>query len=346
MKLRPGTSGDTVVAGTPWYEQGGALGLGTVGLGALSILAGFGVLALAALGPFWPVFDIASHAALHAFGAVAGGGLAIFLVWRGRSWLGFLALPAVAIATVAFPASVAIFSTWDVDSSVATIERDTLRIVALNTWHANDDLEAMVVFLEQVQADIVVLAEFGPPKIRTLRRLADTYPYQTGCAEIWYCSMHLLSRHPVRETQFLSRHLRTGPPTVLAKLGPKFRGLEIIGVHLMRPIDSYLGNYREVRQIAGMAREAAKTSPVIVAGDFNLTGWSANWRRFRAESGLKHMDRFLPSWPAKPRGRPQLAIDHVFASPDMTFEQVRLGPSVGSDHRPLIVDVRLLPQPG
>ncbi len=341
MKLKTGTSGSTVVAGTPWYEQAGALGLGTVGLGALSLLAGLGVLGLAMLGPIWPVFDIAAHLGLHAAGAVFGGILAIFLVWCGWPIRAVLALPAIAVATIALPSVIAIFSTLGVDDATTRPAQGTLRIVSLNTWHSNQDLDATVTFLEQVKADVVVLAEFGPEKRRVLRRLATSYPYQTGCSQVIYCGMQLLSRYPLKNTSFLSRHLRTGPPTVLATLGPELGGLQIIGVHLMRPIDSYLGNYREVQQIAGLAREANILGPVVVAGDFNLTGWSSNWRTFRNRSGLMHMDRFLPSWPAAPSGLPQLAIDHVFASQGITFERVRLGPAVGSDHRPLVVDIRL-----
>jgi endonuclease/exonuclease/phosphatase (EEP) superfamily protein YafD len=107
----------------------------------------------------------------------------------------------------------------------------------------------------------------------------------------------------------------------------------------MRPIDEPAEHMTEIRGVASLARSTP--DPVLVAGDFNATWWSHSFRVFEEESGLTHMGRFLPSWPAEARGLPQLDIDHLWVSRSLTTEEVHLGPNIGSDHRPLVATMRL-----
>lgn len=352
----PRSSGASLVAGSVYREQAAAAIrdvptakdsaplLLFVRLAAfLAVLAGCGVLGLAAFGRFIPVMDIASHAAFHAVGAIVGGLTALLLAQCGHAWRACAGLATIAVATVLTPVAIASMSEMDRAALIAARPAGMLRLVSLNTWHANQNLEEVVAFLEEARADVVVLVEFGPGKRRWLKRLKATYPHQAGCSQNIFCSVQFLSRHPFEGFSTFSRDWAPGPPRVEVTFGSKFQGLTLIGVHLMRPIDSYLGNYREVNLVAERVRSVRerRRGPVIVAGDFNLTAWSSNWSVFRKRSGLKHMGRFLPSWPSQPRGLPQLAIDHVFASNDVTFHNVALGPDVGSDHRAIIADFKL-----
>ncbi|MGI9406802.1 MAG: endonuclease/exonuclease/phosphatase family protein [Hyphomicrobiaceae bacterium] len=327
-----------VVAG--WADSGQG-GFAALIAGLAAVLSGAGLLALAGLARLWPIFDVASHTAFHAAGAVAGGLLALgLLFWLGRPVSALVALAGVGALTIFVPAFVA--SSATVDSAELSRPRSpgTYRLVSLNTWHRNRSQDELMAFLEGANADLLVLLEFGPTKRRWFRRLSKTFPYRAGCSDQISCSVEVLSRHPIVNAVTSSRDRGERPPRVIVKFGDALSGLTLFGVHLMRPIDSYYGNFNEVNLVAENVRQVPR-GPVIVAGDFNLTGWSANWSMFRRRSGLKHMGRFLPSWPTGPRGVPQLAIDHVFASREINFERVVLGPSVGSDHRPLIVDFRM-----
>ena len=95
-------------------------------------------------------------------------------------------------------------------------------------------------------------------------------------------------------------------------------------------------------------RSPPRTSePLIVAGDFNVTPWSRHFRTALERSGLNDCAAghgLAPSWPSQfpPLG---IRIDHCWASHHWRSIDVRLGPSHGSDHLPLIADLALAASP-
>jgi endonuclease/exonuclease/phosphatase (EEP) superfamily protein YafD len=99
-------------------------------------------------------------------------------------------------------------------------------------------------------------------------------------------------------------------------------------------------------ELAGIASfAAARQEPVIVAGDFNVAPWSRSFRATLERSGLSDSAAghgLAPSWPSQfpPVG---IRIDHCWVSHHWRSVDVRLGPSTGSDHLPLIVDLAWAP---
>jgi endonuclease/exonuclease/phosphatase (EEP) superfamily protein YafD len=78
----------------------------------------------------------------------------------------------------------------------------------------------------------------------------------------------------------------------------------------------------------------------IVFGDLNRTDASPFFEDFRRATGLRDTRYgfgIQPSWPAWSPYR--IAIDHAFLSADLAVVNRRLGPSIGSDHLPLLLDV-------
>ena len=72
----------------------------------------------------------------------------------------------------------------------------------------------------------------------------------------------------------------------------------------------------------------------------NSTDGSAHFRDFIAVTGLRdsrHGFGRQGSWPVNSPYR--IAIDHLFLSDDLSVVDRRLGPSIHSDHFPLIVDI-------
>ena len=86
-----------------------------------------------------------------------------------------------------------------------------------------------------------------------------------------------------------------------------------------------------------------------MAGDFNMSPWTEKLQRFERGSGLKRYNSFHPTWPIAKGGLPLVplvAIDNLFASPRFAKIDMTPGPRLGSDHRPIVVDIALQPDPG
>src|SRR6185503_9391299 len=105
--------------------------------------------------------------------------------------------------------------------------------------------------------------------------------------------------------------------------------LTIIGTHTLR--FPYLRDQlTQLVELGSMMRKLI--GPRMVVGDFNAVSSSRMLAIFEQNSGLRRLDRWLPTWPARFQ-LPQLGIDHIFASDEVkTMEDVRIGNNAGSDH--------------
>lgn len=202
-------------------------------------------------------------------------------------------------------------------------------VLALNTWHQHGNPQRLEAYLATAPADVVVLSEFGPDKRALLGRLRQVYPFQVDCAAEWPCSLAMLSRLPF-EAAGTARIADDMPAFVWARLGGQ---LTIIGTHLHRPSRNPWLHEQQMSALAQFVRRI--DGQVVLTGDLNTSPWSSAYRRLRTVTGLSPASRLLPTWPAWPLAVPQVALDHVFVSPEITVTAVGTGPAVGSDHLPI-----------
>jgi predicted RNase H-like HicB family nuclease len=123
------------------------------------------------------------------------------------------------------------------------------------------------------------------------------------------------------------------------------RHFSIAGIHPDKPDEEWKTVNRSIylARIAQWVEERAKNNEAVaVIGDFNATPWSASMRAFSQGTGLRNANDgkiFAATWNV---WQPQrLLIDHAFFSQDWRLRECRIGPAIGSDHRPLIVQATL-----
>jgi endonuclease/exonuclease/phosphatase (EEP) superfamily protein YafD len=130
-------------------------------------------------------------------------------------------------------------------------------------------------------------------------------------------------------------------PAIRADVWVNDRLVTLLNLHPAPPLLRNLFNVRN-RQLADAAAIARDQDDlVIAAGDLNVTMWSPYYRRFESESGLRNTRRGMgirPTWPAN-MPLAQLPLDHVLVSPDILTVDFAVGPDVGSDHLPVMVDL-------
>jgi endonuclease/exonuclease/phosphatase (EEP) superfamily protein YafD len=250
--------------------------------------------------------------------ALAIGTLATFIV---HAWLG--------LASCCQPPHAPPVTAAGASPIAASGFGNEVSVLALNTWHEHADQPRLAAYLQQGDADLVLLSEFGPNKRGLLGQLKDSHPFQVGCAEEWTCSLALLSRLP-----FASAGVGRIADGQLAFVWARLAGgVTVIGTHLNRPSR---GPWLHERQMLELVQFIGRIpGPVILAGDLNTTPWSKSYRLLRRGAGLIPVSTLRPTWPAWPLAFPQVALDHIFVSADLAIRAAGTGPAVGSDHLPI-----------
>ncbi len=204
-----------------------------------------------------------------------------------------------------------------------------IKVASFNTWYDNQRIADVEAEILRLDADVLVLIEFGPNKRDIVRNVASRYPYQSECFAIDYCHMAILSKFPIASTE--ARVNWEGAPVIRATFGPELGGLTVFGVHMIR----FPHSRAQFRQAAALST-LIDTTPgrKVVMGDFNATPFSRITRTIADQTGLTRLTE-LPTWPSRLE-LPQMAIDHIFVSPGIrATEGEAIGDSAGSDHYPV-----------
>ena len=217
-----------------------------------------------------------------------------------------------------------------------------IKLVQLNAWRRNQDLDGTIAWLLAQDADVIVLQEADV--IGALLRVRSAY-HVTAAG----CSVVILSKAaPILLDIPTPSDKRLRPPATGITLRDDWGDFTVIGTHYAWPVFGEL----QQSQGRGLARLLAEfpSERLILTGDFNSTPWSFSRRREDAMFGLERRTRGLFTWPAwdlPKRGAhaplPLLPIDHVYAGSGWRTVQVERGPRLGSDHYPVIVT--LAPSP-
>ncbi|MDB5349088.1 MAG: endonuclease/exonuclease/phosphatase [Planctomycetota bacterium] len=230
-----------------------------------------------------------------------------------------------------------------------TSAEPTIRVLTCNTQMDLLDRDALAALIERERPDVVLLQEWSGAEATSIFRGAG-----------WHIRIDdqllLGSRFPIREaTPFGPEELGGQAWLVRYELATPGGPIRVHNVHLetaREGIEAVLSggwsgraalqsniDMRSDLSRAASRIVAAAPGRSLCAGDFNLPGESAIFRRSWsgyedsfAATGLgfgytKHTRWF------------GARIDHVLVSPGMRSRRSWVGPDIGSDHRPLFADV-------
>ncbi|QDT11928.1 endonuclease/exonuclease/phosphatase family protein [Planctomycetes bacterium K23_9] len=223
----------------------------------------------------------------------------------------------------------------------------TIRMVMTNVEMENDDYALWITTITEEDPDIVLVVEIDDAWVQATKEFASRYPYRIiHPQDNWY-GMMILSRLPIIDHQI--RHLvQKDVPSIDAKLqmddGTMIR---FVGVHPRppEPIRDNDATARDAELTLWGSELADAQGPVIIGGDLNDVAWSQTTRLFLRTSELLDPRRgrgFFNSFHAN-HWFLRFPLDHIFHSPHFTVSRVeRLG-FVGSDHFPILIDLRHTP---
>ncbi|HET7204684.1 MAG TPA: endonuclease/exonuclease/phosphatase family protein [Steroidobacteraceae bacterium] len=215
------------------------------------------------------------------------------------------------------------------------------RIASVNLWLRNDDPARVLAWLEHNPVDVVVLQEVTPAWRQALAATTSSYPHRTLQPRSDPYGIGVLSRWPISQVESVD-FANDGLPSLVATLEVAGRRVQVIALHTHWPVLKHLQLARDqgLRLAAERARDA--TMPTVLAGDLNLTPYAPAFSRLEHDSRLR--DAFVgrlwrPTWQAGfwPLALP---IDHVLLPEGVCVVDARIGPAIGSDHRPVAVTLQ------
>lgn len=286
----------------------------------------------------WWAFDLFSHFRLqYAIVAVVlcGGALAV------------RAYPCAAVlAAVALVHGWAIKDLWVGGSAAARSDGMLVRVASANVRQRNPAPEKVLDFVRTSDPDVIVLADARGERWRAvLSAIGADYPYRAPQGWRHGAELILFSRHPIVPNTMIGSPAGRRP-YLGARLALGDHLLTVVGVHASSPSPKDPSDSRQrdlqLYSLADIIEDAE--GPLIVAGDFNTTPWSPPFQDLVSAAGLRNAAMghgYIATWPR--RFWPALIpIDHVLVKGALAVQDVARGQSIGSDHYPIVADLRLL----
>lgn len=227
-------------------------------------------------------------------------------------------------------------------------DKRTLRLVVTNVETENEQYDTWMRTMREADPDVILAVEIDEKWGSAIKALIDEYPnHIVHPQDNWYGLM-LLSRFP-----FTDKHVRYLVEDDVPSVDVKLRMddgtfVRFVGVH-PRPPEPIRDNDAKARdaELSLWASELAEEEgPVIIGGDLNDVAWSETTRLFLRVSGLLDPRRgrgFFNSFHAH-HWFMRFPLDHIFHSPHFTVSKIERLAFVGSDHFPILIDLRYAPE--
>lgn len=292
----------------------------------------------------WKIYlEIFSHFQAQYF-VVALLLLGLLLLTRRRPpvWIGLFCCAVLAVQIVPW---------YLPPRSLLSQPEPNLRVLVANINTQNRSYANVINLVRQEKPDLAVFMEVDDTWAEQFEAFSDLLPYSFGQAKPYNLGLLVYSRQPLVDSQIEFFGVEKNV-SVVGKLAIAGQTISLVATHPYPPAKSSFFHLRN-KQLDAIAQYLQTVKdPVVMVGDLNITMWSPYYKRFVNRTGLKNARAgfgILPTWPVRnaffqtplPTWMLSIPIDHCLLSPKLKAVDVRTGAETGSDHRPLIVDLRL-----
>ena len=290
-----------------------------IGASGVSLLAG-----LVCLGNFHrPELYLIDIFTLPLLTASFGLTVAFWLVREKAAWrLGAVACGVwlLALAPQAFPPQPPVDMT-----------KPAVRLMFANIYIFNKTPERLLDWVNAEKPDIIATVEnLADPE--DTPEINSGYPYQYKYRDtVVYSRYPILSTHR-GETEYSFDMLDIRTPQGLMHLAV---------VHLCQPkIRSHDCQSSQMARLRADISSDQRANTVMV-GDFNSNLSAYLLQDFARDMDFKPVAAPTGTWPSVLPGVLRIGIDNAFAGKNFSAARRKVGPDNGSDHRPIVIDIRL-----
>lgn len=306
------------------------------------IAAPAALIALVSLGAFlgrWVWWlDVAANFRAQYFVILTLAGLALLLS-RLRN-LGY-AIFGVALVNLVFVLPLYLGSPGPSDPAAPSI-----RIMSFNLLSTNDDFPAVIDYIDGIDPDLVFLHEASRPWEVAIESSGLAHQVIRARSDDMIFGTLVLVRFG--DVEVVSHGFAAAQPRAI-EVSYRPRGwpdaIRVLSTHPLAPTGAERASLRDAQ--IGFAADWARAQggAVVVVGDLNATPWSWPFNLLTGAGLRNSQDGFglQASFPVTTTFILRVPIDHLLHSDALTTRHRFLGPNLGSDHFPLVVDLELKP---
>lgn len=222
-------------------------------------------------------------------------------------------------------------------------EAHNVRFMLANVQGNNRNYVNLLEAVKANNPDVVVLQEVNPHWWNNIESLTLEYPHYKDVVRPGGSGLAFFSRYPIERAEVLTLD-DSAHPALVCVIRIENTALSIFTLHPPTPMSAKKFNYRngQFAQIAEMMRNTAE--PKMLIGDLNTTMWSPYFTDLLSNSGLRDArigNGIYPSWNAFLPSIFGIPIDHCLTGKQIEVENLATGDYTGSDHRPLLIDLRI-----
>jgi len=221
-----------------------------------------------------------------------------------------------------------------------------LSIVNINLWSANPYYRPVIEYIQQKQADVVVLEELDGQWMDDLEPVFNEYPYRKLAPRMGNFGIGILSKKPILQAS-VKDIAGVTLPTIHCTIEHEDEWIDLIATHAPPPIDEQHWQWKQVHTDSLIAQGSNLLNPIVLVGDLNMTSFTPGFRKVNKALNLRDSRvgfGLQPTWNVK-NYLMHFAIDHCLVSERIAVVSRETGPDVGSDHYPVYIEVSILPIP-
>jgi len=223
----------------------------------------------------------------------------------------------------------------------------SLRVMSFNLLSTNESFSDVIEYIKVTDPDIVLLYEASRPWEVALESAGLGYEIiRPRSDNLIFGTLVLVRGQNVEGVSF--GFAETQPRAVEITYRPNGwpEDVSVLSTHPLAPTEQRRAALRDAQIAFAGDWAASQEGAFFVVGDFNATPWSSPFRKLLAAAELRNSQigfGIQPTFPSMSTFLMRVPIDHLVHSPALTVRDRQLGPALGSDHFPLLVDLELTP---
>lgn len=215
--------------------------------------------------------------------------------------------------------------------------KKSLTLMQFNLNFRNEEMQKFADFIHHEKIELITLQEVTTKHKIFLKSLKKTYPYQAHCKFTGVGDVAILSVYPFVKDK--GKCIKT-QGFVWKQIRIQDKNINIASLHLHWPFP-----YHQEAQVQKITKVLEQLNTMtIIAGDFNAVSWSHSTHQISQASHTQCISGLrwtlnLRKFPFFPQLK--LPIDHILISPEIEVESIEVSKSLGSDHLPLLIKLRI-----